>query len=158
MSEGQRTVSLKQEQDFRVAIQWSPDHPAIVGDEPPPMGGGAGPMPSQLLIAAVANCMLDSLLFALRKFKLQAEPLSAQGRCTVGRNEQGRQRILLIEVRLTLGELPGETAKLQRALEQFEQFCTVGQSVAQGIPTQVFVHGPEGALLHGPADTTGQGT
>jgi uncharacterized OsmC-like protein len=154
--EGRRTVSLKQEHDFRVAISWSPDQPAIIGDEPPPLGVSAGPMPSQLLLAAVGNCMLDSLLFALRKFKLQAEPLTAEASCTVGRNDQGRQRVLMIEVHLHLGAIPEESAKLQRALDQFEQFCTVGQSVAQGIPTQVFVHGPDGAVMHAPADTGGQ--
>jgi uncharacterized OsmC-like protein len=95
--------------------------------------------------------MTDSLLFALRKFKLDAEPLSAQVDATVGRNAEGRQRFLSIEVSLALGRLPDDAAKLARALSQFEQFCTVGQSVAQGIPTRVSVRGPDGALLHGDA-------
>jgi uncharacterized OsmC-like protein len=93
--------------------------------------------------------MTDSLLFALRKFKLDAEPLSAQVDATVGRNAEGRQRILSIEVSLGLGKLPDDPTKLARVLAQFEQFCTVGQSVAQGIPTRVSVRGPDGALLHG---------
>ncbi len=41
--------------------------------------------------------------------------------------------------------------ELARVLAQFEQFCTVGQSVAQGIPTRVTLRGPDGALLHGEA-------
>ncbi len=123
MADGERSVRIEQQQDFRVAIFWD----------------------------AVGNCMTDSLLFALRKFKLDAEPLSAQVDATVGRNAEGRQRFLSIEVSLALGRLPDDAAKLARALSQFEQFCTVGQSVAQGIPTRVSVRGPDGALLHGDA-------
>jgi uncharacterized OsmC-like protein len=144
-------VRIEQQQDFRVAIVWDPERPPLIADEPPPLGGGEGPSPGQLLLGAVGNCMTDSLLFALRKFKLDAEPLSAQVDATVGRNAEGRQRFLSIEVSLALGRLPDDAAKLARALSQFEQFCTVGQSVAQGIPTRVSVRGPDGALLHGDA-------
>jgi uncharacterized OsmC-like protein len=149
MSENERTIRLVQQRDFRVAITWDDARPPIVADEPPPLGRGEGPSPSQLLLAAVANCMTDSLLFALRKFKLDAEPLSAQARADVGRNAEGRMRVLSIDVALALGALPAEADKLARALAQFEQFCTVGQSVAQGIATRVSVRSPDGTLLHG---------
>lgn len=150
MSEGTREIRLAQQQDYRMAITWDPQQPPIVGDEGPPLGAGAGPNPAQLLLAAVANCMTDSLLFAMRKFKLDAEPLSARAIGQVGRNPEGRQRVLSIDVDLSLGRLPDDAPKRERALAQFEQFCTVGQSVAQGIPTRVRVFGPDGAPLHGP--------
>jgi len=38
-------------------------------------------------------------------------------------------------------------AHLERALGQFEEFCTVGQSVRQGIPVVVEVYDSEGARL-----------
>ena len=147
MADGHRSIRLEQLRDYKVAITWSDAHPPIVGDEPPPLGAGEGPGPSQLLLAAVANCMTDSLLFALRKFGLDAEPLSATATGEVGRNAEGRQRVLSIDVRLALGKLPQDAGKLERVLGQFEQFCTVGQSVAQGIRTRVSVAGPDGALL-----------
>ena len=68
-------VVLEQQEDYRFAIHWTPHRgqtPAgglspsiapLVADESPPLGGGAGPTPGQLLVAAVANCMSDSLLF-----------------------------------------------------------------------------------------------
>jgi len=149
MSEGLRTIRLEQQHDYRVAITWDPAKPPIVADEPPPLGAGDGPSPSQLLLAAVANCMTDSLLFALRKFSLSAEPLSAEADGTIGRNAEGRQRVLSIDVRLRLGRVPEDAAKLARVFAQFEQFCTVGQSVAQGIPIRVSVQGPDGGALHG---------
>jgi len=149
MTEQVRTITLVQQADYRMAITWDPAREPLVADEPPPLGRSEGPSPSQLLLAAVANCMTDSLLFALRKFKLEAEPLSAQASAEVGRNPEGRQRVLRIDVRLALSAVPDDAAKLARALAQFEQFCTVGQSVAQGIPTRVSVAAPDGSLLHG---------
>ena len=148
MSEPTRSIRLVQQQDYRRAISWDASRPAIVADEPPPLGGGEGPSPSQLLLAAVANCMTDSLIFAMRKFKLDAEPLAAEAHAEVGRNAEGRQRVLAIDVRLQLARVPEDVAKLARVLGQFEQFCTVGQSVAQGIATRVSVRGPDGAVLH----------
>lgn len=152
MAEGARSVRLIQEKDYRVAITWEEGRPPIIGDEPPPLGAGEGPGPSQLLLAAVANCMTDSLIFALRKFKLDAEPISAQAQARIGRNAEGRQRVLGIDVVLSIAKQPEDGARLERVLAQFEQFCTVGQSVAQGIPTRVSVLGPDGSRLHGPSD------
>mgnify|MGYP001180934619 FL=1 len=151
MADGERSVRIDQLGDYKVAITWDPGRPPLVADEPPPMGRGEGPSPGQLLLGAVGNCMTDSLLFALRKFKLDAEPLSTRVDAVVGRNPEGRQRFLSIDVALSLGRLPDDAPKLARVLAQFEQFCTVGQSVAQGIPTRVTVRGPDGALLHGEA-------
>lgn len=149
MDDGERSVRIEQLRDYKVAITWDDARPPLVADEPPPMGGGEGPSPGQLLLGAVGNCMTDSLLFALRKFKLDAEPLSTRVEAVVGRNPEGRQRFLSIEVALSLGKLPEDATKLARVLAQFEQFCTVGQSVAQGIPTRVSVRGPDGVVLHG---------
>lgn len=151
MADGDRSIRLEQQRDYQVAIWWDDAKPPIIADEPPPLGGGQGPAPSQLLLGAVANCMTDSLVFALRKFRLEAEPLSTTATAEVGRNAEGRQRILSIAVRISMSRVPDDTAKLERVLGQFEQFCTVGQSVAQGIPTQVSVLGPDGAVLHGAA-------
>ena len=151
MADGERSVRMDQLGADGGATAWAPGRPPLVADEPPPMGRGEGPSPGQLLLGAVGNCMTDSLLFALRKFKLDGEPLSTRVDAVVGRNPEGRQRFLSIDVALSLGRLPDDAPKLARVLAQFEQFCTVGQSVAQGIPTRVTVRGPDGALLHGEA-------
>jgi uncharacterized OsmC-like protein len=149
MTAGDRSIRLVQQRDYRVAIEWDAMRPPLIADEPPPLGGGEGPSPSQLLLAAVANCMTDSLVFALRKFRLDAEPLSTEASGSIGRNAEGRQRVLSIDVQLRLGRLPDDARALQRVLDQFEQFCIVGGSVAQGIPVNVSVLAPDGARLHG---------
>ena len=139
------TVTLKQEQDFRFAIDFAEGIPLLYGDETPPLGGGSGPNPAQLLAAAVGNCMSDSLLFALRKFKQQPEPIRTTVTATIDRNAEKRLRVQNIDVKLTLGVAASSLAHLDRALEQFEEFCTVGQSVRQGIPVTVEVYDSAGA-------------
>ena len=39
----------------------------LLSDEPAPLGHDRGPSPARLLLASVANCLVASLLFALRK-------------------------------------------------------------------------------------------
>jgi uncharacterized OsmC-like protein len=147
MSEPRPRVLLRQQQDFQFEIDFGEDKPRLLGDEGPPLGQGAGPTPVQLLAAAVGNCMADSLLFALRKFKQAPEPLSCEVTAEIGRNADNRLRVLKLEVALKLGVPAAQLEHLDRVLVQFESFCTVGASVAQGIPLQVTVQDSTGAQL-----------
>ena len=144
-------LSLQQQADYRCLLQFDDATPPLLADEPPPLGQSAGPSPVQLLLSAVANCLTDSLLFALRKFKQQAEPLSCRASAEVGRNAENRLRVLAIEVELQLGSPAEGLEHLGRILDQFEGFCTVSQSVAGAIPIQLRVLDSQGQLLKGPA-------
>jgi organic hydroperoxide reductase OsmC/OhrA len=116
-------------------------------DEPPPLGGGNGPNPSRLLLAAIANCLSASLLFALRKFKNQPGPVHAEVIGTLGRNEAGRLRVENVEVRLQLADTADGLQQLERILAQFEAFCVVTESVRNGIPVDVSVVDADGRQL-----------
>ena len=147
MSETTIHVQLKQKQDYQFDIHFGGAVPVIMGDEPAPLGAGQGPSPVQLLAAAVGNCLSDSLLFALRKFKQAPEPITCDVTAEVGRNAEGRMRVLGIRAVLTLG-VPGATlAHLDRVLSQFESYCTVTQSVGQGIPVSIEVFDALGIKL-----------
>ncbi len=141
------TADLRQEEDYRFAIQFADGVPVLYGDEPPPLGKHSGPSPSELLAAAVGNCLSDSLLFALRKFKQKPEPIRTTVAANIDRNADNRLRVQKIEVRLTLGVPRGRLEHLDRALAQFEDFCTVSQSVRQGIPVTVEVYDSAGERL-----------
>lgn len=132
-------VVLTQEKDFRFAIRFGEGIPALHGDEAPPLGGGTGPTPVQLLAAAVGNCLSDSLFFALNKFKQDAQGISTRVSPSVGRNAEGRMRVLRMQVEVRLGAPAAAIEHLDRVLAQFEGFCTVAQSVGQGIPIDVAV-------------------
>ena len=147
MSEAPITVDLVQQQDYRFDINFGGAIPVLTGDEPSPLGTGLGPSPVHLLRAAVGNCLSDSLLFALRKFKQQPEPIRCTVDATVGRNTDGRMRVLQMTARLSLGVPAAKLEHLERVLSQFEAFCTVTQSVGQGIPIAVQVFDGMGSRL-----------
>ena len=107
MAEGSVTVRLQQAQDYQFDVHFGPGLAPLRADEPPPLGQGAGPTPVQLLAAAVGNCLSDSLLFALRKFKQRPEPIATEVTAEVGRNAEGRLRVLALRATITLG-VPAE--------------------------------------------------
>ena len=147
MSEKTIQVSLRQQHDYRFDIVFGGDVPTVISDEPAPLGTGQGPSPVQLLSAAVGNCLSDSLLFALRKFKQAPEPIRCQITSEVGRNADNRLRVLGIHAVLTLG-VPGDRLEhLGRVLDTFETYCTVTQSVGQGIPVTIQVIDSQGQIL-----------
>ncbi|MBX3638792.1 MAG: OsmC family protein [Rubrivivax sp.] len=147
MAEGTITVRLQQAQDYQFDVHFGPGVPALRADEPPPLGQGAGPTPVQLLAAAVGNCLSDSLLFALRKFKQRPEPLSTEVTAEVGRNAEGRLRVLTLRATLTLGVPAEQLDHLERVLGSFQTYCTVTQSIAGAIPVQVVVLDAHGSVL-----------
>ncbi len=147
MSQDSVTIRLTQQQDYQFDIELGTGLPRLRGDEPPPLGQGGGASPMQLLVSAVGNCLSSSLLFALRKFKQKPEPLSAEVTAEIGRNEQNRLRVLAIRAKLVLGVPAASLEHLDRVLAQFEQFCTVTQSVAAGIPVTVQVFDADGRQL-----------
>ena len=147
MSESLIKVGLSQARDYQFDIDFGGGIVPLRGDEPPPLGRGEGPSPVQLLAAAVGNCLSDSLLFALRKFKQAPDPIRTEVQAQVGRNAEGRLRVLRIEVALHLG-VPGASLEhLERVLGSFEAYCTVTQSVAQGISVQARVWDRDGVAL-----------
>lgn len=140
-------VSLDQAQDYRFTVHFDNDVPPLVADEPPPLGTGKGPSPVQLLCAAAGNCLADSLLFAFRKYKQMAEPMRAVVTAELGRNEENRLRVQSMKARLHLGVVAGELEHLDRILGQFEKFCTVTQSLGQGIDITTEVYDAHGERL-----------
>lgn len=140
-------VTIVQEKDYRFANTFGEGIPVLHADEAPPLGGGTGPTPVQLFAASVGNCLSASLLFALRKFKNNPEPIRTHVEAQVGRNEQKRLRVLRIKVRLDLGIAAEALAHADHALAQFEDFCTVTASVRQSTPVDVEVFDSAGRRL-----------
>lgn len=148
MSQDSVTVTITQRQDYRFDNHFGDGVPALLTDEPTPLGSGSGPSPVQLLASAVGNCLAASLLFALRKFNPQAAgDIRAEVDAEVGRNADRRLRVTAMTVRLTLGMPVQGLQHLDRALAGFEDFCTVTGSVRAAIPVAVQVFDAQGAPL-----------
>ena len=141
------SVRLTQQRDFLFEVGFGDAIAPLLADEPPPLGSGQGPSPEQMLAAAVGNCLAASLLFSLRKYKQQPEPITAAVSVETGRNAENRLRIKAMNVVLTLGQPAAALLHLDRALATFEDFCTVTQSVRAGIDVNVQVLDATGARL-----------
>ena len=139
MSDPVINEQLEQKKDFQFEISFREGIPTVLGDEPHPIGEGKGPSPVQFLAAAVGNCLSDSLFFAIKKYKQDPQPIHCTVTAKIGRNDQNRLRVTEMHCVLTLG-VPADTLEhLDRVLASFEAFCTVTQSVGQGIPITIEV-------------------
>lgn len=140
MEENGFAVDLALSGGFAMDVDFGlPGVETLTMDEPPPLGGGQGPNPARMLAAAVGGCMGASLLFCLRRARLDAPELRARVEGTLVRNERGRLRIGGLRVTLQPGLDAEDAERAARCLELFEDFCIVGQSVQQGIPLEVRV-------------------
>ena len=140
-------VELSQRHDYRFDIAFGGDVPVLTSDEPLPLGAGLGPSPVQMLCAAVGNCLSDSLLFAFRKFKQVPEPIHCVVTAEIGRNTDNRLRVLNMTAEIRMGAFASALEQVDHVLAQFEEFCTVTQSVRQGIPVAIQVFDGAGVQL-----------
>jgi uncharacterized OsmC-like protein len=149
MSDDRIAVTLQQQEGFRFLAQYANDTPDLITDEPAPLGTGQGPSPAQLLVTALANCLSDSLVFALGKFRQPNDGIRTEAVGHLGRNADNLLRVLSVDVTLHLGHPAAAFQRLDRILDQFERFCTVSQSVIAALPIQLRVLDSEGVLLKG---------
>ncbi|CUA85550.1 OsmC family protein [Pseudidiomarina woesei] len=141
-------VNLKLLEHYKFEVDFG-EFGQIITDEDEPVGHGEGPGPSQLLAAAVANCLAASLMFAIRKYKGDPGQVTAKVQGDMERVD-GRLRISAMQVELNLGQAAEHIDKLDRVLEQFENFCVVTQSVRSGIHVDVTVLDEAGQVLKSP--------
>jgi uncharacterized OsmC-like protein len=128
------TVNLMLRRDYEMAADFGQlGMPPLVMDEPVPLGNGRGPNAVRVLAAAVGNCLGSSLLFCLRKARVEVLDLRVAVHGTIGRNEEGRLRVTELAVRIDPVVPPEQHDRVARCRELFEDFCIVSRSVAQGI-------------------------
>lgn len=142
------SIDLTQREGYRFEVVFQSAGAApLWTDAPRPLGEESGPNSEELLLAAVANCLAASLLFALRKYGNEPGPIEAVATATLVRNDEGRARIGAMDVWLKLGVAATTMRLLQRAVDQFEDHCVVTQSVRTGIPVRVRVEDSDGIVL-----------
>ena len=142
MSEEERIIGIDLEMihdyQFRATfdIEGMPD---LILDEPEPLGAGKGPNPARLLALSAAGCLGASLLFCLRKARVEVKGMKVRAETTLVRNETGRLRIGEIGVKISPELDASGRERAGRCKEIFEDFCVVTQSIRQGIPVKVAV-------------------
>jgi len=139
------TISVDQIKDFEFRVKFDKDHfKELDLDEPPPLGGDKAPNAGRLLAAAVGNCLSASMLFCSRKSKVEIQKIQTKVTVQVVRNERRRQRIGKLLVEITPEIADAEREQAGRCMEIFQDYCTITQSVRQGIPVEVTIKGFEG--------------
>jgi organic hydroperoxide reductase OsmC/OhrA len=149
--EGRFTIRLEQLDDYQFNVKLGlPKVADLFMDEPPPLGGRAGPNASRLLAAAAGNCLSASLLFCLTKTldQVPSHALETEVTCRLVRTEQKKLRVGGLEVQITLGEDLAQVVRLKRCMDLFEDFCVVSGSIRNGVPIQVTVQDAAGQVLH----------
>jgi organic hydroperoxide reductase OsmC/OhrA len=134
------TVDLSLRDGYAFNVEFGDgEGPPLVVDELPPLGEGNGPNPARLLAAAVGSCLSASLLFCLRKSRIEVGELRTIVEGTITRNERGRLRMGGIKVRLAPQVTPEQRERMGRCLDLFHDCCIVTESVREGIAVDVEV-------------------
>ena len=133
-------TKLKRLEGYRFKAEFDVEGiPDLIVDELEPIGENTGPNPTRLLSTAVGHCLSSSLLFCLSKAHVEVKNLETQVTAFTKRNEQGRLRIEQLQVQLHIEVAEEDKPRLPRCLSLFEDYCTVTQSVRQGIEVTVDV-------------------
>ena len=85
----------------------------------------------------MANCLAASLLFCLRKSRIEPQQVRAVVQGEMVRNEKGRLRIHELKVRVEPVLADGDVDRISRCADIFQDFCIVTESVRAGIDVQV---------------------
>ena len=142
-------VTVTREDRFRFLIDFGPGVPEIVGDEPPPLGSGADRSLSGGASGRGGRQLhvLEPRLRPRAQLRRRSRTAHCDGDLQTERNESNRLEGDPHQARIALGAPPDGLPHLDRALAQFEEFCTVSQSVRAGVPLTVNVLGPDGRTL-----------
>ena len=136
------SLSVDQVRDYEFRVKFDQEQfVELALDEPPPLGKDTAPNASRILAAAIGNCLSASLLFCARKGRVEIGPIHTEVKVQIVRNEQRRLRIGKVEVTIAPAIAEGDREKAARCLDLFEDFCTVTQSVRQGIDVDISVKG-----------------
>jgi organic hydroperoxide reductase OsmC/OhrA len=150
MSEEARfTLTLEHLEDYEFKVKFDKKIlDDMLVDEPPPLGGLAGPNPSRLLAVSAANCLSASLLYCISRDDVPPSSVTTEATVTIVRNEKKRLRIGRIDVALQMSEALSDAPKMKRCMNLFEDFCVVTDSIRKGIPVGIEVRDHTGEVVH----------
>jgi organic hydroperoxide reductase OsmC/OhrA len=134
------TVTMDLQDGYRFLVDFQQDGvPALLVDEPEPLGGGDGPNAARLLAAAVGNCLSASALFCLRRARVPVRGMRTSVAASLVRNDRGRLRVAALRVQINPQLDAADEGRIERCLKLFEDYCVVTESVRAGLDVSVEV-------------------
>jgi organic hydroperoxide reductase OsmC/OhrA len=134
------TVTMELQDGYRFLVDFQQEGvPALLVDEPPPLGAGDGPNAARLLAAAVGNCLSASALYCLRRARVPVHGMQTSVSTSLVRNEHGRLRVGGLRVQINPRVDRADRGRIERCLKLFEDYCVVTQSVRAGLDVSVAV-------------------
>jgi uncharacterized OsmC-like protein len=131
-------TTLKRVEGYKFKAEFDAEGiPDLVVDELKPIGESSAPNPTRLLSVAVGHCLSSSLLYCLAKARIPVVNLETTIKTTLGKNEQGYLRIKNLDAQMHLTVDEKDKPRVSRCLDIFENYCTVTQSVRNGIAVTV---------------------
>ncbi len=127
-------VTAKFLEDYK--FEMVSDHLTITSDQAEQYGGdGAGPMPSELFLWAIASCMGQSIVHIIGRFRESIEnlTLSVEGK---KHPEKFRYRKIIISIQ---GDYPDD--RLKEVVKMASDYCFISNSLAEDIEIEILVDG-----------------
>lgn len=149
-SKNNNKITLELLENYRFKVTF-PDanKTTLVMDEPPPLGDAHGPNAARVLAASVANCLSASLLFCLKKSRVEVKDIETEAEPILARNKEGYWRVTKINVLLHPEFSQGtDETKVKRCLEIFENYCVVTGAVRNGFPVDVKVDRKDKGMIN----------
>ncbi len=149
---GEFTLLLEQVKNYEFVVRFDGLPETVLMDAPPGMGRHAGPCPTQMLAAAVGNCLTMTLVLFARRAGVELTHVGAGVKAQLVRGEDNLPRVGAIDVTLDPGFAAADQARAAQCLAAFENYCAVTESVRAGIEVRVAVEqaplSPEGGARH----------
>ena len=140
MEEKAFDLTIRLLEDYQMDVEFDGEKMEhLLVDEPEPLGDDEGPNAARVLGAAVGNCLSASLLFCLRKARVDVKDLRTEVHGRIVRNERGRFRIESLQARILTAIPEADRPRIRKCLDVFEDFCIVSASVREGVRIDVEV-------------------
>ncbi|MFP4051322.1 MAG: OsmC family protein [Thermoplasmata archaeon] len=134
------TIDIERLDNYKFKVKFDKESMGeIITDETEEVGGeGEGPNPSRLLAASTLNCLMASLIFCLKKKKVELSSLEGEVTGKIKRVDK-RLRVTELDVKIDPGVDEEDKEKLKKCIDIFENYCVVTQSIRNGIDVNVDV-------------------
>ncbi len=137
-------VELKYESPYRYKARFLRADGELLADAPTSLGGAEGPEAVTMLTASATYCMASSLVFCLRRVRVEPLSLRAKGSADLRTTPELFRRVKSMDIELFVEVEPKYQKRFERCLERFTRHCIITESVRGGFPTTVRVHHPWG--------------